>query len=246
VQPELLGRVTSLLSSFIKGVRSRQQVLEYAVKPIVVGGLQLSGVEAQSLVRQAEEYFHLRSSAPVRRSGMSVVSKEPLPNSSPSKSVQPLQAARVQQVNDMTGTRPSMSDIVSPPVPTVQELIAPTQADTVLYTAVPPTVSTESVGPVEEIQTFTKNDFRRLNSDPAQAAQTLLAQMQNVSSESPVLGLAVRRAWFLSPLYSEYLRMLESSLQNGFLLEDMAQDTDALTRAEVDALLTVNRACEEV
>jgi hypothetical protein len=93
-----------------------------------------------------------------------------------------------------------MSDIIPPPATPLQE---PRTISTAELSSTPPATGAESLGPVEEIQTFTKDDFRRLNADPMQAANTLLLQMQHVAEESPMLGLSVRRAWFLSPLYRE-------------------------------------------
>lgn len=241
IKPELRGRTIALLSSFLKGIRSRQQVLGYAVKPVEIGGLQLSDVEAESLVQQAEEYFHLRPAAGARRPSAPFVPKEPVLVDTLLPSTEVKRPSSVHPPEN--GVRPRMSDIIPPSIALAQESRVPID---IVPTVASQTTTAESVGPVEEIQTFTRDDFRRLNVDPAQAADILLLQMQHVSEESPVLGLSVRRAWFLCPLYREYLRMLETSLQNSFSVPDMAQDTDALTSGEVRALLDVNRACEEV
>ncbi len=237
IKSELRGRAIALLSSFLKGVRSRQQLLEYAVKPVQTGGLQLSDVEAQSLVQQAEGYFHLRPTTGVRRPPSATV-KEPVRTeiSVPLPDVSRPAYTHIQQSDVL----PHMSDIIPPPAAMpVQEV--PVPVETMSGTA--QTAASESLGPIEEIQTFTKDDFRRLNADPTQAANTLLLQMQHVGEESPMLGLSVRRAWFLSPLYREYLSMLEQSLQEAAPLSEIR---NMLTVEEVCALLNIHRACEEV
>lgn len=243
IQPELRGRTIALLSSFLKGVRSRQQIMEYAVKSVETGGLQLSDVEARSLVQQAEEYFRLRPTVVVRPPSPASMSKPTVDVGTVStrSSVDALKPLYVRAGE--VDARPRMSDIIPPPVIPPQE---PRTIATTEMPSVPSATGAESVGPVEEIQTFTKDDFRRLNTDPLQAANTLLLQMQHVGEESPMLGLSVRRAWFLSPLYREYLSVLENSLQNSFSVAEIAQDGSMLTLDEVRALLTINRACEEV
>jgi hypothetical protein len=243
IRPELRGRTIALLSSFLKGVRSRQQIMEYAVKPVETGGLQLSDVEARSLVQQVEEYFRLRPTAVVRPPSPTSISK-PTVDVSTASTRSSVDALKPLYARAGEGdARPRMSDIIPPPVTPLQEsrTIATTEMTSVLSAT-----GAESIGPVEEIQTFTKDDFRRLNADPLQAANTLLLQMQHVSEESPMLGLSVRRAWFLSPLYREYLSVLENSLQNSFSVAEIAQDGSMLTLDEVRALLIINRACEEV
>lgn len=243
IRPELRGRTIALLSSFLKGVRSHQQVMEYAVKPVETGGLQLSDVEARSLVQQAEEYFRLRPTAVVRPPSSASMSK-PTVDVSTTPTRSSVDARKPLYARAGEGdTRPRMSDIIPPPVIPLQESRAISNTE---VPSVPSTVVAESLGPVEEIQTFTKDDFRRLNADPLQAANTLLLQMQHVGEESPMLGLSVRRAWFLSPLYREYLSVLENSLQNSFSVAEIAQDDSMLTLDEVRVLLTINRACEEV
>ncbi len=241
IKPELRGRTIALLSSLLKGVRSSQQVMEYAVKAVETGGLQLSDVEARSLVQQAQEYFHLRPGVAVaRRSPSNTTSLDSVYVSQPqiSRTVPKPTYAPVHE----SGVRPRVTDIILPPA-----IPAPHVSQSEIH-AVPPETPlvVEPMGPVEEIQTFTKDDFRRLSANPKEAAHMLLLQMQHVSEESPLLGLSVRRAWFLSPLYTEYLGMLADSLENGFSIADIAQDANSLTKDEVLALLDIHRACEEV
>lgn len=250
VAAELQGRAVSLLSSFVKGVRSRDQVLQYAMKPMLSGGLELNDQGAQALIQQIEAYFHMSATPHVsRQTRVTPVAAAPAPRPKPIEP--PLYVPTLPQVSSATA-RPVMTDIVQ------VTSTAPSQVDIApsgIGQSYPVTLTPQSVvrspehqtvGPVEEMQSFTKEDFRRLSSDPQNAADVLLQKIENISKESPLLGLAVCRAWFQSALYKEYIATLSRSFALGQTVDQMSSTLQLLSPVEMGALLKINRACEEV
>jgi hypothetical protein len=252
VVAELQGRAVSLLSSFVKGVRSRDQVLQYAMKPMLSGGLELSEQGAQTLIQEIETYFNINTVSHVsRQTRPAPVVATPAPRPKPIEP--PLYVPAPPQVSSVTA-RPVMTDIVqvTPEELSQQARVVPSGggvAQTYPVTLTPQSVirspQHQTVGPVEEMQSFTREDFRRLSTEPESAADVLLQKIENISKESPLLGLSVCRAWFQSALYKEYLLTLSQSFARGQTIEQISTGVQSLSREEIIALLKINRACEE-
>lgn len=244
IDTEFQGRAVALLSSFVKGVRTRDQLLQYATKDTAVGGLQLSPVDAQLLVQSVETYFHLASVSKLDKGSTSsfykqeekkvMVGNTKNTNTTPILPINP----------PLAGVRPHIGDIIAPAIQIPREV--PSERNLVVEKNIPS--KDRPTGPVEEMSTFTKEDFRRLNQDAQAAAKILLEQVENARIESPFLGLSVQRAWFHSPLYQEYVDMLTQSLVEEVTIQELSRGlgVDALRLDEVEAILEINRSCEEV
>ncbi len=100
-------------------------------------------------------------------------------------------------------------------------------------------------GPVEELQMMTPTEFRRLSSDPLQAALKIedkLSLLESTAYEERIRGL---KAWRESPINQLYLQMTRESLINGVSIAEIAArrrnaGEESLSPAEISALVALN------
>jgi hypothetical protein len=100
-------------------------------------------------------------------------------------------------------------------------------------------------GPIEQLGKMTPAEFRRLASDPNEAAQKiddLLSALQATSYEERVKGVL---AWRESPMNQLYLQMTEEALAQGLALPEIssrrrAAGKDSLSPGEVKAMALLN------
>jgi len=62
------------------------------------------------------------------------------------------------------------------------------------------------MGPIEEIRYMNLTEFRRLSSNPAEAASRLRQKILTIKDESFLMYMDAREAWRQSPLYTQYLK----------------------------------------
>lgn len=103
------------------------------------------------------------------------------------------------------------------------------------------TAPTMSQGPLEEIQYFTLTDFRRLATDPAEAARRLRQKFINLKEESIVLYLDALAAWRLSPLYRGYIDLVLKALAQKQRLASVLTDKANLQLPEFNALAAMSK-----
>jgi hypothetical protein len=100
-------------------------------------------------------------------------------------------------------------------------------------------------GPIEQLGKMTPTEFRRLASDPSEAAQKvddLLSALQATSYEERVKGVL---AWRESPMNQLYLQMTEEALAQGLALPEVssrrrAAGKESLSPGEMKALALLN------
>lgn len=192
VADELRPRLKSLIVSRVKDIRTDEQVVEYATRAVVNGGLGLTEAQAGELAgaigMKTPEHKNIKTSEPVA----SVLNPKPEAES------------RVDRLQDtgykLQEHRPIMHDIIAPAAPK-EEVKA-------------------SVGPIEELQMMTLTDFRRLSPNPAQAGEILLGKFTGLKQESYLLFLKAVQSWYNSPLYKQYQQIIADAINGSVKIKD--------------------------
>ncbi len=102
------------------------------------------------------------------------------------------------------------------------------------------------MGPVEELQNMNTTEFRRLSSDPKQAAQAIIDKVQLLEQDSVSKKAEGIAAWQESPLNQMYIEVGNKSLEKSVpvteIIKQMTQsDQAALTQEEFDAISDLNQ-----
>ncbi|MFH1632028.1 MAG: hypothetical protein ABIA47_03370 [bacterium] len=101
------------------------------------------------------------------------------------------------------------------------------------------------IGPVEELGTMTPAEFRRLSSDPVEAARKIedkLILLEESAYEDRVRGV---KAWRRSPISKLYLEMSSEALRTGVSVAEIATrrrnaGEESLSPAEIKTLISLN------
>jgi len=102
------------------------------------------------------------------------------------------------------------------------------------------TIKQTNIGPINEISTLTLTDFRRLSSNPEEAAMRLKQKFINVKDESILLYIEALDAWKTSPLYTDYVLAAIASLASGRSLATLT-DAKLIRLEEMKALIGMER-----
>ncbi len=212
-------RFHSLITSWLKEIRTDEQVREYAMKPKDKGGLGLNEKQASDLMSVMGEFekYNKKQSTSILQS----IPPRQIPSPPPPRLVggqAPLMGKNVGPVRKQI-----IHDVVPPPP---QQKISP-----------------EPLGPIEEVGAMTLIDFRRLSADSMQGAGILKEKFENLKSDSYLLYLDARAAWFASPLYMTYKQVLGGALRSGATLKEYVerQEQGAMGFEEMMAVLEVNK-----
>lgn len=101
------------------------------------------------------------------------------------------------------------------------------------------------LGPVEQLKAIGPTEFRRLSSNPDEAAQKIedmVGALEGVSYDERVKGI---RAWRVSPMNALYLAITEESLNTGVSIPEIStkrrsQGRESLSPAEIKAIVALN------
>lgn len=97
-----------------------------------------------------------------------------------------------------------------------------------------------SLGPIEELEKMTVEDFRRLSDDPVYGAEELLKKFTALKEESYPLFLKGLKAWYNSPLYLDYQNILSQTINQSIELRQFFSNRkDGLNNDEFISILEV-------
>lgn len=236
------ARLQSLILSRVKEIRSDAQVKEYAMLSLNEGGLGFDLQKTQILMQALQDGLQKKPqttpnlSAKMRLDPISSVlppsSKKPVdvsPEKVPAKKPDAqkilsslivednVQAQFLAKANTQSVAKVSMHDVVNP---------------------------SRSVGPVDEMQSFTVVDFRRLGKNAEESANALMQKFTVLKNDTYLLFLSGRTAWFKSPLYQMYLSFLEQSLKMNKPLSSVlgSGEKDSLTLEEIQQVSRVSQS----
>lgn len=226
VPPQLQDRLRRIVQLRIKEIRDERASRTQLVAPDSSGGVSLSDSAAAEVLAACRHYL-TRGATPSDKNARSAVNaaaalftpRRGAANAPPANSAIARASDTRLKLEATPRLKPTLTDITGTlPNPT-------------------------TVGPIEEIHSFTLVDFRRLNPDPAAAALKLEEKFSRLKAESAVLYLAATGAWRLSPLYNDYLAALVHSLRRRTPpgAPRPGQEGSALKPPEIFALAELNR-----
>ncbi len=97
------------------------------------------------------------------------------------------------------------------------------------------------LGPVEELRYITLTDFRRLSTNPEEAAARLRQKFFNLKDESYILYMNGLTAWRQSPLFTDYTNAAISALNSKIKMTDESMDKEKIQIPEIQALVVMQK-----
>lgn len=265
----LEDRLRSAVSSRLRGIRDWPETEETLVKIVNAGGLGLGAADVARVKASLEPRVTRIQTELYDRQKRQVL--EALEKERESDKLREA-TRRVEDrsetdalFEEVTGKPASSLPVVEPgavpprvaPTPTppmvAQPRVAPTPASRPAPPAPPVAASmadvrppAKLVGPVEELRRLTVTDFRKLSSDPVEAAGKIEDKLKLLEEESLPRRFEGIAALKRSELFSIYWSVAQASLVQGLpvaaiLDERRSEQLPVLTEKEFDAIMELNR-----
>lgn len=238
-----LSRARSIIQLRLKDVRPERETKELIMQAVEKGGLGLAEKEANQILVLCAEIMgkskvDISTVQPIKQTPVAtVVLSQPVVNgngaqktlaevknvSAPSAVGSPVK----NQINHFFNNQSqhlSMNSTVSKPL---SRDVIPMD---------------EEIGPLQEIRYFTLTDFRRLASDPQEAAGRLKQKFINLKEDSIVLLFEALKSWRKSPLYIEYMNIVIDALVSRQKISAVANDKNRPALAEIKALINMEQS----
>ncbi len=225
---DFTNRLRSLIQLRLKDVRGEEQTAATAMRPLKQGGLGLSAAQAGELIKACAASLQRDAPTPAQRALM--VEPEELP-AMYAESPTPAVAA---PHNAFVRARPAIAPSLPAPPAAAP---APVSVSRPLVSDI--TGKPSALGPIDEIRYFTLIDFRRLASNPGEAASRLEQKLVNLKEESYLLYMDAAEAWKESPLFASYMSAVQDALRQRRRLADVLSGPDKIRWEEIRALLTM-------
>lgn len=224
VSEEYLPRLRSVIEMRLKGVRDEAQTKRLVERSFAEGGLELAEREAEQLL-----------------SACALQEEVLVPGEQKMAAATPFNAFKHAPKDSLTASSSTMSreEVGMPKREPIEALLAEKNKSRPIVTDV--IYRPIAIGPVEEIQTITLTDFRRLSPVTNDAALRLEQKFSNLKGESVVLFLEALDAWRQSPLYQEYTDRVLHALLHRSPLDATLRKTKSLTLEEVAALVGMEK-----
>lgn len=232
VAEDVKGRLSSLIESRVKEVRSDDDVLMYAEKSIDGGGLGLTVEQADILLATILETLNLPPTAEIEQeeTAAPVVPVAPTAPAIKSKPASPFHF----DIPDREEYR-----FVPPEKPTSS---IPHNAEGRPMVHDVQAVPVASMGPIDEFRNFTLTDLHRLGGNKQQMVAAVLEKFHFLRDESYVLYLDAIDAWYQCPLYRAYQTLLLTAVNEGISLATVLEyDQQGLRMEDVEAAAEIGK-----
>ncbi len=252
VAPDLQGRLKSLILAKLKDIKSEDEMRDMLLRPVKNSGLGLSEGQVEKIIKLCREVLGANAAkaasdnaqTPIlkgKSSGMALMVEPPeLPMVIPVKS-----SFSVKNSTPPVAPNKSATDTI------VSKIIKENMVDEPMFKisnkpAVRQVVQDISVpdmemGPVEEFKSITITEFRRLSSNPEEAAKRLYQKMSNLQEESFVWYLDAVAAYHNSPLYLEYMSVVSQSLAERKSLANVLAAKNGIKLNEMMAIIEMEK-----
>lgn len=139
---------------------------------------------------------------------------------------------------DLIPKKPAGLEYIPPPaqIPQTKQIVQDIK---------PPQIVKQSVGPVDELENFSLDDFRRLEINAKAAGLKLIDKFETLKYDSYLLFIDGVKAWYNSPLYKQYQDVLYQSLLRNKSVNEILTGGNIkkdLKLEEFKAILEVNEA----
>ncbi|MBI4427091.1 MAG: hypothetical protein HY569_01215 [Candidatus Magasanikbacteria bacterium] len=224
IKDEMRGRLNSLAVSFVKGVRTEDQMRGYLQRSEADGGLGFSEEQTSAVIGAIKKVWHLANTplAPLREGSSQILSSERGNLRFPTKSEDHKLPPR-RRTGEVLGinTKPLVQDVTPPKVEPTKKV---------------------SLGPIDEIATMTLTDFRRLATGGIDSVQVLRDKFSALRKESVIIYLQALDAWFASPVYKDYQNLIKRAVNEGRKLTEVVNDGGGIKWEELTRIAEVGRA----
>jgi len=170
----------------------------------------------------------------------------------------------ISSVMEKTAPKPPVVPIVKPPVAPLISMAKPVVPAPVAVPAKPPVAAApvrpaenkvkprvedikpiRIMNPIDELRYMDLVNFRRIAKDPVDITKKIKSRVKLLEGEDYEKGLAGVTAWRQSPVNKLYLKIINSSLNDGQAIPQVieglkAKKQDYLTLAEVEAIISLN------
>lgn len=246
VEKEVEPKLHALVLSRVKEIRTQEQVKEIALSAVDQGGLGLDEMKVNILLHAIEEAMQKKPAAAPMSSSQARL--QPV--------VPPVATINKAELKPVTGaaaappqsTKPDAQKILSSLIAEDRiqaEIMKPTftRIDTGKVQMQDVVARQTSMGPVDEMMNFSLVDFRRLGANPEASADALIQKFSLLKTDSYLLFLNGRNAWFKSPFYSGYLEILQQSLATHRpIAAVLSTEKDAFKMEEIQAIVRVSQS----
>ena len=206
-----MDRLRSIVQLRIKDVRGMNETRDLVLRSIKDGGLGLSEIQANELEDKCAVEMNLLPTN---------FFEPPTPTTAtPFNSFVHEEEKKAPIKNDFKISS------VSKPQPIVRDIVS----------------AAVEVGPVEEIKFFRLIDLRRLSNNTDEAINRLKQKFINLKEESILLFLDAAKAWRESPLYQDYLNLIDDAFKKHLKIETVAFGKDKINPEEIKALIKMEK-----
>lgn len=246
VEKEVEPKLHALVLSRVKEIRTEEQVKELAMASIDKGGLGLDEMKVNILLHAIDEAMQKKPAAALMPSAQARLKPVVPPVATINKAE--LKPVTLSPASPPQNTKPDAHKILSSLIAEDRiqaEIMKPTftRIDTGKVQMQDVVARQTSMGPVDEMMNFSLVDFRRLGANPEASAGALIQKFSLLKTDSYLLFLNGRNAWFKSPLYSGYLEILQQSLATRRpIAAVLSTEKDALKIEEIQAIVRVSQS----
>ncbi len=259
---ELQERLKSVIDARVRNVRNSIQTFDKLTQPISDGGMGFSKLEADKVSLVLNKYLEDKNKDIY---GGKLAEIKKAEDEEKNKNAERARVAEIAEKNNLDERFTKMTGKASTPLPVIASPSAspakpwrsgegatisskmgsprPSAASGLAMTPKErPTLedikfTPKLAGPLEEIAQLTMDDFRKLSHDPKEAVLKIKDKLQLLRGESYKKYQAGIDAWRNSPLYGEYLKIINKSLFEGVPLDSAISSAKTLTKDEFDAII---------
>jgi hypothetical protein len=219
---KLRQRLRDTINLYQKGVRGKLDTYGQLTRPIDEGGIGLSEKVADEIIDKVVSKMAIKTEG----------EKVPLGKQEENRAIKFSQ--KLKEVH--TVREESTSDYTSSPA-SVSVKPSRLVTDVKSYPKV--------VGPIEELRILTLKDFRRFDSNTDKALKIIEQKLQLLKDDSYEDYVKGVNAWRQSPMYQQYIKLVEESLHSGRQLSETVatsrqKDLESLSWNEFVALRNFN------
>lgn len=212
VPEDLHNRLRSLIQLALKDVRTQDQTRGAALRPVNQGGLGLSIIETEELIAKMNPgKANLTNAGKIPVNFVARINEAMPPAKAVEINLEPEKKFRIANINN---SKVMVHDI---------------------------TARDAEVSPIDEIRLFTVTDFRRLSTNPAEAASRLKQKFINLRSDSVLFYFDGLEAWRQSSLYNDYITNLAVSVDKKMPFGTETPGVNLLKADEMTALATLSQ-----
>jgi len=271
----LKQRLIRIVESRLRDIRDLIETKETLVREVNLGGLGLDTHEANNVIKLIEDERSqiedlVAKTKDYEKVAAQLMANPPLQSQSSSRSIVPPHAPQVDSKNPTISNIPTRPSLVQAPVmpvsdqsnqlknqPTIDQINI--QALSINSTSKPsietsqmnsqdiirPKPKAKVLGPIDELEEMTINEFRNLSDKPQISADKIMQKLDLLEDESIEEKYKGLVAWRKSPIYKLYLDIGQKSIEAGksveVYLKEVADKSENLTFEEFEVIADLNK-----